>query len=165
MVFKNGTEKFLVLALLISRWFVLTSVPEQSPGLRSPAVKINTVFFWYLMHRLNTRELLQRRNFLITYDMCVLWLSPVVETRTHLFFHCTFARACRNYICPNWDPPSDNIHGIVGGLLQYPESNRSRPLSVIQGLMFSGTPLSAHGVLTPKLSQNWRSTSTRGESR
>jgi hypothetical protein len=113
MVFKNGTEKFLVLALLISRWFVLTSVPEQSPGLRSPAVKINTVFFWYLMHRLNTRELLQRRNFLITYDMCVLWLSPVVETRTHLFFHCTFARACRNYISPNWDPPSDNIHGIV----------------------------------------------------
>jgi hypothetical protein len=57
------------------------------------------VFFWLLLvDRLNTRDLLQRRDMILdsyTCDMCILQLP---ETNAHLLLRCNFAKACWNSI-------------------------------------------------------------------
>jgi hypothetical protein len=64
------------------------------------------VFFWLLIHnRLNTRALLQRKNFLMTDYSCIMCNQQHLETRDHLFFQCPFAVLCCQYICPLWIPP------------------------------------------------------------
>jgi hypothetical protein len=46
------------------------------------------VFFWLLIHnRLNTRALLQRKNFYMTDYTCIMCNQAVTETRDHLFFY------------------------------------------------------------------------------
>ena len=53
------------------------------------------VFFWLLIRdRLNTRDILRRRNMELdsyTCDMCILQKT---ETVAHLFLRCNFAKAC-----------------------------------------------------------------------
>lgn len=48
-----------------------------------------------LMDRLNTREMLQKKQFNIQGGTnCVMCNSMIVESMTHLFFSCTFAQQC-----------------------------------------------------------------------
>jgi hypothetical protein len=62
------------------------------------------VFFWLLIHnRLNTRALLQRKNFYMTDYTCIMCNQAVTETRDHLFFTCPFAQHCWQYMCPLWN--------------------------------------------------------------
>jgi hypothetical protein len=53
------------------------------------------VFFWlFLIDRLSTRDILQRKNMVLesyTCDMCIL---QRLETAAHLFLRCNFAKAC-----------------------------------------------------------------------
>jgi hypothetical protein len=60
------------------------------------------VFFWLLTNnRLNTRAMLQRKNFFLdgySYVMC----GSQLETRDHLFFQYPFATLCWQYLCPTW---------------------------------------------------------------
>jgi hypothetical protein len=58
-------------------------------------------FFWLLLHdRLNTRNLLGRKNFVLQSYICVNCDSNHEETLFHLFWSCPFALRCWKYICP-----------------------------------------------------------------
>ena len=63
------------------------------------------VFAWLLlMDRLNTKDLMNRKHWTIDSGMnCVLCSSAVLETRDHLFFGCSFASLCWNFIGIQWD--------------------------------------------------------------
>jgi hypothetical protein len=62
------------------------------------------VFFWLLIHnRLNTRALLQRKNFFMNDYTCIMCNEASLETRDHLFFTCPFAIQCWKYMCPSWN--------------------------------------------------------------
>jgi hypothetical protein len=88
------------------------------------------VFFWLVIQdRLNSRELLLRKNFFLADYSCSMCASSHLESRNHLFFSCPFAVMCWQYICPNWSPPSDGSHqGLF--LSSFKASNRrsSNPL-------------------------------------
>ena len=63
--------------------------------------KKNKVFGWLLLvDRLNTREMLQRKTFLLPEYTCVMCNMAVLETRDHLFFHCPFAQTCWRFLAP-----------------------------------------------------------------
>jgi hypothetical protein len=52
-------------------------------------------FFWLLLHdRLNTRNLLRRKQFIIQSYSCVILNCNQEETLQHLFLTCPFASAC-----------------------------------------------------------------------
>ena len=58
-------------------------------------------FFWlFLLDRLNTRNLLGRKNFQLPTYSCVTLNCPEEETLVHLFWSCPFAADCWDYICP-----------------------------------------------------------------
>ena len=63
------------------------------------------VFIWLLlMDRLNTRNLLRRKNFKIEGNnySCVLCRRQLEETAFHLFFECSFSRSCWESIGLKW---------------------------------------------------------------
>jgi hypothetical protein len=59
-------------------------------------------FFWLLLHdRLNTRNLLKRKNMTLSSYYCVQnHCHQQEEDMIHLFWNCNFAQICWNYICP-----------------------------------------------------------------
>jgi hypothetical protein len=58
-------------------------------------------FFWLLLHdRLNTRNLLRRKNFQLQSYQCVVTNCTDEETLVHLFWACPFAEQCWNFVCP-----------------------------------------------------------------
>jgi hypothetical protein len=71
-------------------------------------------FFWLLLHdRLNTRNLLGRKNFhLQSYD-CIYINCPLEETLEHLFWNCPFAEICWDFICPSRRNDLQFLEGIV----------------------------------------------------
>jgi hypothetical protein len=53
------------------------------------------VFFWLVIQdRLNSRELLHRKNFFLPDYSCSMCASSHFESRTHLFFTCPFVVMC-----------------------------------------------------------------------
>lgn len=61
-------------------------------------------FFWLLMlDRLNTRNLLKRKNMFLPSYSCVLCNGDVEETAEHLFFGCPFSDRCWRLVDINWD--------------------------------------------------------------
>jgi hypothetical protein len=62
------------------------------------------VFLWLLMlDRLNTRDIMSRKNWIIDSGTdCSLCHTANLETRSHLFFECDFARSCWNEINIHW---------------------------------------------------------------
>jgi hypothetical protein len=53
------------------------------------------VFFWLLLKdRLNTRNILKRKNMQLDSFDCVICNSLLEETAGHLFLDCSFALAC-----------------------------------------------------------------------
>ena len=58
-------------------------------------------FFWLLLHdRLNTRNLLGRKNFQLQSYNCATLVCGQEETLYHLFWACPFAINCWDYVCP-----------------------------------------------------------------
>ena len=58
-------------------------------------------FFWLLLlDRLNTRNLLARKNFNLQSYLCATLQCPREETLIHLFWTCPFAAQCWDYVCP-----------------------------------------------------------------
>jgi hypothetical protein len=76
------------------------------------------VFFWLLIHnRLNTRAMLQRKNFFMDNYSCIMCGQDELETRNHLFFQCPFAQMCWRYLCPDWTPPQQiDIQSFIASL-------------------------------------------------
>jgi hypothetical protein len=61
-------------------------------------------FFWLLLRdRLNTRNLLRRKNKNLDEYVCVLCQQGVEETLEHLFFCCPFSLRCWTFIGFFWD--------------------------------------------------------------
>ena len=87
---------------------VLIGVQNTSPLFayiwKSSCQAKHKIFFWLLLHdRLNTRDLLARKNFhLQSYD-CATLQCRHVETTTHLFWTCPMARQCWDFVCPQRD--------------------------------------------------------------
>lgn len=86
----------------------------------TPRIKF---FGWLLiMDRLNTKDMLQRRNSNVQSGTnCVLCLRGMRETRDHLFFECDFAKHCWTLINIVW---SGHL-GIHGGILTARETSRN----------------------------------------
>lgn len=72
------------------------------------------VFAWLLLSdRLNTRDMLIRRNWKVTDDKhCVLCPGRIYEDRIHLFFTCNFSQRVWNYLQITWHM-GDDIQPIV----------------------------------------------------
>ena len=63
------------------------------------------VFFWQLLHdRVNTRNLLRRKNFVLEAYNCAVGDSQQEETLHHLFWGCQFVQQCWDFICPTRTP-------------------------------------------------------------
>ena len=61
-------------------------------------------FFWlFLRDRLNTRNILRRKNMTLDCYNCVLCNLDCEETCFHLFFECPFSRDCWSTIPINWN--------------------------------------------------------------
>jgi hypothetical protein len=62
------------------------------------------VLFWlFLNDRLNTRNLLRRKQFQLQSTSCVMCSQHVEETLHHLFFECEFAQMCWTTLHQVWD--------------------------------------------------------------
>lgn len=56
------------------------------------------------MDRLNTRDMLQRRQLHVQDGpSCKMCTSGVLEDMVHMFFSCPFAKSCRNLLGVSWD--------------------------------------------------------------
>jgi hypothetical protein len=61
-------------------------------------------FEWLLlMDRLNTKNIMTRRNWQVEGGNCVLCNIQQEETRDHLFFDCAFAKQCWEFLDIQWD--------------------------------------------------------------
>jgi hypothetical protein len=61
-------------------------------------------FFWlFLWDRINTWNLLQRKNMFLSSYTCVMCVENVVEDIQHLFFGCPSSDACWTYLGVYWD--------------------------------------------------------------
>jgi hypothetical protein len=66
----------------------------------------NKVFYWLLLrNRLNTRELLRRKNMTLDSYTCDLCILQKEEKLRHLFYRCPFAKQCWlqiDIVVPTW---------------------------------------------------------------
>jgi hypothetical protein len=72
-------------------------------------------FFWWLVlvDRLNTRNMLRRRNYTINSSYnCLMCPSPPEETIEHMIFLCPFSRQCWTKLQICWPVSGDRLHLI-----------------------------------------------------
>ena len=99
------------ISYLSSIWYY----PTPSNGSGSPNAHPDLNFFAWLilMDRLNTKDMLQRRNFHVQPNShCVMCNAGVVEDLRHLFFDCPFAAACWQKLGILWGSSND-IHTLL----------------------------------------------------
>lgn len=71
---------------------------------RSSNLGNHKFFFWLLLRdRLNTRNLLRRKNMILDDYNCTLCTTNQEETCFHLFFECPFSKECWDSIPINWN--------------------------------------------------------------
>ena len=72
------------------------------------------VFFWLLLKdRLNTRNLLRRKNCPLEDYTCILCDQGREETSQHLFWNCPFAQQCWKLICPHHSPLTSTSQAVL----------------------------------------------------
>lgn len=85
-------------------------------------MKIKVFLCLLLMDRLNTKDLLQRMHFNTqvgtTCNICNL---TITKDYIHLFFSCSFAQQCWNYIGINWDLLLDFMNMIMTARRLFPQ--------------------------------------------
>jgi hypothetical protein len=81
---------------------------------KSKCVPKMKFFCWLLLSdRLNTRNMLRRRNICLnTGYSCMLCHNPPKETVEHLIFHCSFAKQCWDCLDCAWGPTGDRLQII-----------------------------------------------------
>src|SRR4051794_22299103 len=81
--FTPSNYKFLIASLEVDPIFKL----RKSKCMTKPKV-----FAWsLLMERLNTKDLMLRKNWHLKSGLnCLLYSEGIIETRNHLFFECSF---------------------------------------------------------------------------
>ena len=81
------------------------TLPHFSWIWKSSCQPKHKVFFWMLLHdRVNTRNLLRRKNFVLEAYNCAVRDCYQEETPQHLFSGCPFAIRCWDFICPSRTP-------------------------------------------------------------
>jgi hypothetical protein len=77
-------------------------------------------FFWLLLRdRLNTRELLRRKNLDLRDYNCVLCNTHSKESLLHLFFDCRFSRWCWRFVNVQWNTSLDPQDMLIRGRRQF----------------------------------------------
>jgi hypothetical protein len=78
-------------------------------------------FCWLILSdRLNTRNMLRRRHYILNSGYnCLLCISPPEETIEHLFFHCQFSTECWSTLNLFWQQTGDRCHIIEQGRSQW----------------------------------------------
>ena len=73
------------------------------------------VFGWLLLSdRLNTRNMLKRRQYNIADNNdCILCGLPIEETVQYLFFNCSFSSSCRPTLHIAWQPGGSRLEKIA----------------------------------------------------
>jgi hypothetical protein len=99
-------------APLSSAYKSLTRQEVDPPGITCFArvavmISIRSISCLLIHSRLNSRALLQRKNFFMADYTCIVCSPTVKETRDHLFFKCPFAFNCWKHLCSDWSPHVD----------------------------------------------------------
>jgi hypothetical protein len=80
---------------------------------KSCVLRGHKFFFWILLNdRLNTRNLLKRKNMDLQDYNCILCTRKVEEDLMHLFFECPFSKWCWRLVIVHWNtslPPQDML--------------------------------------------------------
>src|SRR4051812_40426784 len=81
---------------------------------KTPCLPKHSFFFWLLLQdKLNTRDLLQRKNFHLEEYTCVLCEENIRETVDHLFFEREFSRNFWWSIGEEWNMDLGIIDRII----------------------------------------------------
>jgi hypothetical protein len=97
-----GTTKFSTKKAYLVMMGHNEVIPHFSWLWKSSCQPRHKIFFWLLFHdRLNTRNLLGRKNFHLQCYDCVCTNCNLEETLEHLFWLCPFAGKCWDFICPS----------------------------------------------------------------
>jgi hypothetical protein len=71
-------------------------------------------FFWVLVQdRLNTKELMRRKNFFVESKYCVLCDEQIEESMFHLFFSCDFSQNFWWKLGEEWNVELDTMDMIM----------------------------------------------------
>ena len=96
---------------------LMTSNPAPSPFQwiwKSRVLPKHQIFFWLLLQdRLNTRDLLARKQFHIENYNCVLCSQGMSEEYIHLFFECDFSRNFWWKLYLEWDTDLDLFSMLI----------------------------------------------------
>jgi hypothetical protein len=77
-------------------------------------------FAWLLMNnRLNTKDLMRRKNFFVQFNECVLCDSCPEETLMHLFFECSFSQSFWWALGIEWNTDYQLTHMISDACQRY----------------------------------------------
>jgi hypothetical protein len=100
-----GTQGNISLRKLIFKLLVWLMLPQYLNGCGNPVLERSTSsFFWLLLHdRLNTRELLRRKNMDLQDYSCVLCTRNIEEDVLHLFLECPFSKWCWRFVSVHWN--------------------------------------------------------------
>ena len=96
----------------------LINAPQAPPPYKwiwkSACLPKHKFFFWLLIQdRLNTKELMVRKNFFVESSRCVLCDEEVEESLLHLFFTCDFSQSFWWRIGEEWNPDLELIDMII----------------------------------------------------
>jgi hypothetical protein len=88
---------------------------------KSKSIPRMKFFGWLLLSdRINTRNMLRRRNFTLnTGYNCLLCDNPPEEMVEHLFFHCPFSQECWSRLHINWPLEHNRLQIIEHGKTQW----------------------------------------------
>jgi hypothetical protein len=80
----------------------------------TPRVKF---FVWLILSdRINTRNMLMRRKFILNSSyQCLMCSNPLEETIEHMLFCCPFSQSYRQAIHITWDTTGDGLHLLEEG--------------------------------------------------
>lgn len=71
-------------------------------------------FFWLLLKdRLNTRNIMRRKNMVLHDYSCVLCSGQVEDTLMHIFFLCPFSQVCWDFVDIHWNFNIDPITLVI----------------------------------------------------
>lgn len=80
----------------------------------------NKLIFWLLLKdRLNTRNILRRKNRILDNYSCPVCSSNAEETMMHLFFTCSFSQWCWRFLNIRWNASLEIMDMIVDARIQF----------------------------------------------
>jgi hypothetical protein len=110
---------------------------------KSCVLRGHKFFFWLLLNnRLNTRNLLKRKNMDLQDYNCVLCTRKVEEDLMHLFFECPFSKWCWRLLNVPWNTSLPLQDMLIRGRRQFNSIAMPSSLMGHQSLFNDGKKLS-----------------------